>query len=58
MNLLILLRILVFAFKIGRSRLEKWLKAALAGARKGCFTARQISSIRTSEIMMVAGSTY
>ena len=58
MNLLILLRILVFAFKIGRSRLEKWLKAALGGARKGCFTARQISSIRTSEIMMVAGSTY
>ena len=58
MNLLILLRIMVFAFEIGRSRFEKWFKAALGVAREGCFTARQIFSRHTSGIMMIVGSTY
>lgn len=58
MNLLILVRILFFVFEIGRSLFEKCLKAALGGARDGCFTARQIFSIRFSGIMMVGGPTY
>lgn len=58
MNLLILMRILVLACEIGRFLFEKWLKAALGGAREGCFTARQVFSVRSSEIMMVVGSTY
>ena len=53
MNLLILMRILVLAFEIGRSRFEKWLKAALGVANEGLLTARQIFSRHTSGIMMV-----
>lgn len=52
MNLLILLRILVFTFEIGCSWFEKWLEAALSFAREGCFTARRAFSMRTPGIVV------
>jgi transposase, IS5 family len=54
MNLLILLRVLVFAFKIARSWFEKWLAAALGVAREGCLTIRKIFSVRTPGIIIGA----
>jgi len=47
MNLLILLRILIFAFEIARSRFEQWLVAALGVAREGCWAIRLLFSLRT-----------
>ena len=52
MNLLILLRILVFTFEIGCSWFGKWLEAALSFARGGCFTARRVFSMRTPGIVV------
>jgi len=52
MNLLILLRILVFAFAIARSWFEQWLVAALGVAREGCLAIRLLFSLRTSGSIM------
>jgi hypothetical protein len=52
MNLLILLRILVFAFKIARSWFEQGLVATLGVGREGCVAIRQIFLIRTPGIIM------
>jgi hypothetical protein len=52
MNLLILLRIFVFAFKIGRYWFGKWLKAVLGVGREGCFAPLQIFSMRCPVFMI------
>jgi hypothetical protein len=58
MNLLILLRILVFAFEIGRSWLGKWLKTVLGADQKGCFAPRQSFSMCCSVFTIGACLTY
>ena len=58
MNLLILLRILIFSFKIGRSLLEKWIVTTLGAAREGYLMIRQIFARHTAGIMMYSSSTY
>jgi IS5 family transposase len=52
MNLLILLRILVFAFEIARSWFEKRLEAAPDVAKEGYLAIRKLFSIRTPGIIL------